>query len=90
MRKLLRKNRDAMFAKAAAADGAEKANSWRSDQGHRPELAVQTYRPEIDQIIELDADNATGMKEMFVGLIKASEIRSTDRHSAVDARTGRH
>lgn len=73
----IRKNRDAMFAKAAAADGAEKAKFLgEAIKDIDPELAVQTYRPEIDQIIELDADNATGMKEMFVGLIKASEIRS--------------
>jgi thioredoxin-related protein len=73
---VIRENRDANFAKAANAEGAEKAKFLgEAIKEIDPELAVQIYRPEIDQIIELDSDNATGMKETFIGIIKSSEVR---------------
>jgi len=86
--------RDAALSKASAATGAEKARHLDAalsalaleDQGaeQRRELLVRIYRPEIDQILALDPENASGLRDRYRGLLEDKEER--DRLAAMDAR----
>lgn len=78
-----RGQRDAALSKAAKAQGVEKARhlnaalsalesafepSFTETQG---DMLVRFYRPEIDQIIDLDPANAAGLREKYRGLLDA-------------------
>ena len=61
--------RDAAFAKAEKASGAEKAKMLAEGLSLvDDEMALKTYGDVVSQIIELDADNKAGLKAKFEGL----------------------
>ena len=61
--------RDAAFAKAEKASGAEKAKLLADGLSLvNDEMALKTYGDVVSQIIELDADNKAGLKAKFEGL----------------------
>ena len=61
--------RDAAFAKAEKASGAEKAKLLAEGLSLvDDEMALKTYGDVVSQIIELDADNDAGLKVKFEGL----------------------
>ncbi len=61
--------RDAAFAKAEKASGAEKAKLLADGLSlANDEMALKTYGDVVSQIIELDADNKAGLKAKFEGL----------------------
>jgi tetratricopeptide (TPR) repeat protein len=88
--------RDAALSKskASTATGAEKARQLDAalsalaleDQGaeQRRELLVRIYRPEIDQILALDPENASGLRDRYRELLDDKEER--DRLAAMDVR----
>ncbi|MGE3171464.1 MAG: thioredoxin family protein [Planctomycetota bacterium] len=67
--------RDEHFAKADGAEGVERAKHLAKglediDTG----VVLAHYRPIVDEIIELDADNAAGLKEHFGSMLARVEI----------------
>jgi tetratricopeptide (TPR) repeat protein len=86
--------RDAALSKASMATGAEKARHLDSALSAlvfdgpgvevRRELLVRIYRPEIDQILALDPENAAGLRDRYRKLLE--EKQEHDRLEAMDAR----
>ena len=61
--------RDAAFAKAEKASGAEKAKLLAEGLSLvDDEMALKTYGDVVSEIIELDANNKAGLKAKFAGL----------------------
>ena len=61
--------RDAAFAKAEKASGAEKAKLLADALSlEDDEMALKTYGDVVSEIIELDANNKAGLKAKFAGL----------------------
>jgi thioredoxin-related protein len=78
--------RDAAFAKAEKASGAEKAKLLAEGLSLvNDEMALKTYGDVVSQIIELDADNEAGLKAKFAGLKNSvgfkAELEATMRGS---------
>jgi len=87
--------RDAALSKAAKARGAEKARHLdaalsslesafdRSLAEKQGDMLVRFYRPEIDQIIDLDPANAAGLREKYRGLLgaEAEQGRVAEMHA---------
>ncbi len=75
-RRKVREARDAAFAKAATAEGVEKAKLLdQALTGIDDELVPTTYRKELDQIIALDADGKAGLKAKYEAVIKLPQIK---------------
>ena len=69
--------RDAAFAKAEKASGAEKAKLLAEGLSLvDDEMALKTYGEVVAEIIELDADNKAGLKTKFDGLKNSVEFKS--------------
>ena len=69
--------RDAAFAKAEKASGAEKAKLLAEGLSLvDDEMALKTYGEVVAEIIELDADNKAGLKAKFAGLKNSVEFKS--------------
>ena len=69
--------RDAAFAKAEKAKGAEKAKHLAEGLSLvSNESALNTYSDEVAEIIKLDADNKAGLKAKFEGLKNSVEFKS--------------
>ena len=69
--------RDAAFAKAEKAKGAEKAKHLAEGLSLvSNELALNTYSDEVAEIIKLDADNKAGLKAKYEGLKNSVEFKS--------------
>ena len=78
--------RDAAFANAEKASGAEKAKLLAEGLSLvNDEMALKTYGDVVSQIIELDADNEAGLKAKFAGLKNSvgfkAELEATMRDS---------
>jgi thioredoxin-related protein len=72
-----RKVRDESFAKAKDAKGAERAKLLaKAVEGIDSELVVSEYRDTLKEIIELDAENAAGLKGKYEGLLKTAELKA--------------
>ena len=69
--------RDAAFAKAEKASGAEKAKLLAEGLSLvDDEMALKTYGEVVAEIIELDADNKAGLKAKFAGLKNSVGFKS--------------
>lgn len=67
--------RDALFAKARAAQGVEKARFLDQALVHLEQKGiVGGYEEVVDQIIALDADNAAGLKAKYAGRRRLEEV----------------
>lgn len=72
----LRVKRDTAMAKAATADGLEKAKHLdEAIGGIDAELASSFYKPEVMQIIRLDAKDEAGLKTKYEGVLIAKEVK---------------
>ncbi|MGF1582319.1 MAG: thioredoxin family protein [Gemmataceae bacterium] len=68
--------RDEYFAKAAKAKGLKKAKLLAKGIGViGNDLALAFYRNKVDQIIELDTDNKAELKNKFVNMVKAGDVK---------------
>jgi hypothetical protein len=82
--------RDAGFAAAAKLDGIERAKALADtlkalEAGfanqtdiYTADPLVQFYRPEIDTVMRLDADNAAGLRRHFNDVLHAEERRADE------------
>jgi Thioredoxin-like len=82
-----RDRRDDALSKAAKARGVEKAQHLnaaltalesafdRSFTEKQGDMLVRFYRPEIDQLVDLDPANAAGLREKYRGLLGAESDR---------------
>jgi tetratricopeptide (TPR) repeat protein len=82
-----RDRRDTALLKATKARGVEKAHSLdaalsalggaidQSFTDKQGDMLVRFYRPEIDQILDLDPANAAGLREKYRGLLSAEAER---------------
>lgn len=68
------KTRQAVFAQAEKAEGAEKAKLLdQAVSSLQPQILLMFYRPEVDEIIALDADGSAGVKDKYETLLKVVE-----------------
>jgi len=69
--------RDEAFAKAEKADGTEKAKHLAEGISLvSSELALNTYKDEVAEIIKLDDDNKAGLKAKYEGLKNSVEFKA--------------
>ena len=72
----IREERDAAFAEAKSASGIEKAKLLDQAIGVvDAEMAVAQYQEVVEEIIELDPENAAGLKAKYDGILRQSEVR---------------
>ena len=85
----VRKERDKFFKEAEAAEGAKKAELLaKAISGIESELAINTYRDTVDQIIELDANNKSGLKKKYQDLLDTAEFKKKLDDIEASARGG--
>jgi thioredoxin-related protein len=74
--KAVRAKRDAALAKAEKAEGVEKAKALdEALSAMDQQLVLNFYEEQIDQIVELDAENAAGLKAKYEDARKLPEIK---------------
>ncbi|APW59940.1 thioredoxin family protein [Paludisphaera borealis] len=86
--------RDAALSKAMGAQGIEKArrldaalSALAAETGQaerRVDMLVRFYRPEIDQILDLDKTNAVGLRDKYLGMLGDQEEQT--RLAAMEVR----
>lgn len=73
----VRKTRDDFMAKAAKAEGVEKAKLLaQALEPIESAIVLTAYRDQVDQIVAADANNEAGLKDKFAGMIRSQEIKA--------------
>jgi len=81
----VREQRDAAMAKAAAAQGVEKAKLLDEALGVLDSALVMiAYSDVVDQIVALDADGTAGLKKKYAAMALVAKVEAAMRTNKID------
>jgi thioredoxin-related protein len=82
-----RKKRDDFLAQAKDAKGLDRAKLLaEAISGIDDDLALETYRDTVDEIVKLDAENKAGLKAKYEGLVRVADVKNGLNKIQSDAR----